>query len=64
LARKTVLYGKRENLHRSFEHSRFVAENVKKCKYKWLITCDGGGICLGMWDMKYAMYLGLEIRDR
>jgi DNA adenine methylase len=34
-ARKSALYGKNENLHKSFDHRRF-AENMKKCKHKCL----------------------------
>ena len=33
----SMLYGINGNLHSSFSHSRF-AENMKKCKHKWLIT--------------------------
>ena len=38
-ATKSALYGKNGNLHKSFDHKRF-AENMKKCKHKWLITYD------------------------
>ena len=58
------LYGKNGNLHRSFNHSRF-AENVKRCKHKWLITyCDSMVIRelfkfasknISTWDMFYGM---------
>lgn len=37
--RKTPLYGKKGDLNKFFNHQQF-AENVKKCKHKWLITCD------------------------
>ena len=33
------LYGKRGNLHTSFDHQKF-ADNMKMCKHKWLITLD------------------------
>jgi DNA adenine methylase len=38
-ATKSALYGKNGNLHKSFDHKRF-ADNMKKCKHKWLITYD------------------------
>ncbi len=37
--RKSPLYGKNGDLNKSFDHKTF-AEAVKKCKHKWLITCD------------------------
>jgi len=33
------LYGKKGNLHKTFDHLRF-SENMKRCKHKWLITYD------------------------
>jgi len=33
------LYGKRGDIHKSFDHNKF-AENMKKCKHNWLITYD------------------------
>jgi len=36
---KSRLYGKRGELHTGFNHERF-AENMKKCRHKWLITLD------------------------
>lgn len=38
-ARKAKLYGKMGNLHTSFDHIKF-ANNMRKCKYNWLITYD------------------------
>jgi len=38
-ARKSALYGKNGNLHKTFDHVRF-AENMKRCPHKWLITYD------------------------
>lgn len=38
-SRKSRLYGKNGHLHQTFDHERF-AKNMKKCKYKWLITYD------------------------
>lgn len=36
---KSKLYGKNGHLHENFDHKRF-AEDLKKCKHKWLITYD------------------------
>lgn len=36
---KSALYGNNGELHKGFDHERF-AEEVKKCKHKWLITYD------------------------
>lgn len=36
---KSKLYGKNGHLHENFDHKRF-AENMKRCKHKWLITYD------------------------
>jgi len=36
---KNGLYGYKGNLHKSFDHFHF-AEEVRKCKHKWLITLD------------------------
>jgi len=36
---KSKLYGKKGNLHTSFNHVKF-AEDMKLCKHKWLITLD------------------------
>ena len=33
------LYGKRGDLHTSFDHERF-AKNMQKCPHLWLITYD------------------------
>lgn len=38
-AQKSMLYGKKGNLHKNFDYERF-AETVKSCKHKWLITLD------------------------
>jgi DNA adenine methylase len=37
--RSSPLYGKNGDLNKFFDHKQF-AENVRKCKHKWLITCD------------------------
>ena len=37
--RNFPLYGKKGDLNKFFNHEQF-AINVKKCKHKWLITCD------------------------
>lgn len=38
-AQKSLLYGKKGNLHKNFDYERF-AEAVKLCKHNWLITLD------------------------
>ncbi len=38
-AQKSLLYGKRGNLHKNFDYEKF-AESIKSCKHKWLITLD------------------------
>ncbi len=38
-AKKSALYGKNGNLHKSFDHERFAA-TMKNCRHKWLITYD------------------------
>lgn len=38
-ARKSALYGKNGNLHKSFDHLEF-AQVMKNCHHKWLITYD------------------------
>jgi len=61
-SRKSKLYGKNGNLHTSFDHKQF-AENVKKCKHKWLITYDDSDVIRELfafadiypWEMQYGM---------
>ena len=56
------LYGKRGNLHTSFDHKRF-AENMKKCKHLWLITYDDceevrrlfSFAYISSWQLQYGM---------
>jgi DNA adenine methylase len=38
-AQKSLLYGKKGNLHKNFDYERF-ADAMKHCKHKWLITLD------------------------
>jgi DNA adenine methylase len=59
---KSRLYGKNGHLHTSFEHERF-AENMKKCKHKWLITYDDNAEIRNLfdfaniyeWELQYGM---------
>jgi len=61
-ATKSALYGKNGNLHKSFDHRRF-AENMKKCKHKWLITYDDSEYIRSLfsfaniipWNLTYGM---------
>ena len=38
-AQKSLLYGKKGNLHKNFDYERFSA-NMKNCQHKWLVTLD------------------------
>ena len=59
---KSRLYGKNGHLHTSFDHERF-AENMKKCKHKWLITYDDNPEIRDLfefaniyeWELQYGM---------
>jgi DNA adenine methylase len=59
---KSKLYGKNGYLHTSFDHERF-AENMKKCKHKWLITYDDSSVIRNLfdfaniyeWELQYGM---------
>jgi DNA adenine methylase len=61
-SRKSKLYGKNGDLHKSFNHWRF-AENVRKCEHRWLITYDNSEVIRKLfrfanvhpWRMQYAM---------
>ena len=61
-ARKSALYGKNGNLHKTFDHHRF-ADVMKKCKHRWLITYDDSEFIRELfsfanifeWDIKYGM---------
>jgi len=65
---KSKLYGKKGDLHETFDHERF-AKAIKKCKHKWLITYDDskevrelfskpedkGKIFIYEWELQYGM---------
>jgi len=59
-SRNSPLYGKNGNLNKFFDHKQF-AEDVKKCKHTWLITCDDSDLIrdlfsfahINPWKMKY-----------
>lgn len=61
-SRKSELYGRNGDLHKFFNHGLF-AENVTKCKHKWLITCDDSDIMRELfafanicpWELQYGM---------
>ena len=38
-AQKSLLYGKKGNLHKNFDYEKF-ALNLKTCRHKWLVTLD------------------------
>ncbi|MEH2057327.1 MAG: DNA adenine methylase [Nostoc sp.] len=61
-ATKSKLYGKRGDLHTSFEHQRF-AELLQQCHHRWLITYDNSPQILenfqwaniSEWELQYGM---------
>jgi DNA adenine methylase len=61
-ARKSALYGKNGNLHKSFDHERF-ANVMKNCRHKWLITYDNSDYIKNLfsfanvfsWNLTYGM---------
>lgn len=46
-SRKSKLYGKNGDLHEFFNH-RLFAEDVRKCKHIWLMTCDDSDTMRGL----------------
>jgi len=61
-ATKSRLYGKRGDLHTSFDHQKF-AQELKRCQHKWLITYDDSPEIrrnfkfanIYEWEMQYGM---------
>lgn len=62
-ATQSRLYGKRGNLHTSFDHQRF-AQLMRKCSHKWMITYDDSEAILQSfkdfayiykWELQYGM---------
>jgi DNA adenine methylase len=61
-ATKSKLYGKKGDLHTSFDHQRF-AEVMENCSHKWLITYDDSEEIRKLfsfaqiieWDLQYGM---------
>jgi DNA adenine methylase len=59
---KSRLYGKKGNLHLSFNHDKF-AEDMKNCPHKWLITLDNtekikklfNFAYMYEWELQYGM---------
>ncbi|MHC5775823.1 DNA adenine methylase [Nostoc sp.] len=59
---KSRLYGKRGDLHTSFEHQRF-AELLQQCHHRWLITYDNSlqirenfqWANISEWELQYGM---------
>lgn len=59
---KSKLYGKNGDLHTSFDHKK-LANNMKNCKHKWLITLDDTPEIREMfsfayiyeWELQYGM---------
>ena len=61
-ATKSALYGKKGQLHKTFDHERF-AETLKKTPHEWLITYDDSPYIrelfdfahITSWDLTYGM---------
>lgn len=61
-SRRSKLYGKNGDLHVFFDHKRF-ADDVRRCKHKWLMTCDDSETMRGLfglndffsWEWPYGM---------
>ena len=61
-ATKSALYGKNGNLHKIFDHEKFVTD-MKNCNHKWLITYDDSEYIRDLfsfayiyeWDLTYGM---------
>jgi len=61
-ATKSALYGKNGNMHKSFDHFK-LAETMKNCKHKWLITYDDSNYIRELfsfaniipWNLTYGM---------
>ena len=61
-ATKSALYGKKGQLHKTFDHERF-AETLKKTQHNWLITYDDSPYIrelfdfghITSWDLTYGM---------
>jgi DNA adenine methylase len=61
-ATQSRLYGKRGELHTSFDHERF-ASNMRHCTYRWLITYDDSPKIrdlfafanISTWELQYGM---------
>lgn len=60
--KKSALYGKNGNLHKSFDHEKF-ANTMKNCRHKWLITYDDSEYVRDLfsfakitaWELTYGM---------
>lgn len=48
-ATESKLYGVRGSLHTTFDHAQF-AENMRKCRHKWLITYDDSPVIRELFD--------------
>lgn len=66
LGKKSNLYGRKGELHKTFDHQRF-AETMKQCNHKWLITYNDcpeirelfndPKITIQSWDIVYTMHI-------
>ena len=70
-AKKSALYGKNGNLHKSFDHVKF-ADTMKNCHHKWLITYDDSEYVRDLfsfakitaWELVYGMRNVTENSDQ
>ena len=70
-AKKSALYGKNGNLHKSFDHEKFAAA-IKNCRHKWLITYDDSDYIRHLfsfakitpWELTYGMRNVTESSDQ
>lgn len=53
-SRKSELYGKNGNLHKFFDHKRF-ADDVRRCKHRWLMTCDDSETMHGLFGLNDSL---------
>lgn len=70
-AKKSALYGKNGNLHKTFDHAKF-ADTMRYCSHKWLITYDDSDYVRDLfsfanitpWELVYGMRNVTEISNQ
>lgn len=58
-ATESRLYGAKGELHRTFDHERF-ADELKKCRHRWLITYDDSPYIRELFDFAHIMEWELQ----